>query len=134
MSARPCGYGLTAVELASDAAVLAALGVPPTEAIVVGVPSVVRPQPPPTAMAAAAAAAAAAGKAASALPAVILPMLPKWQWVDAAIKAGGRFMDSGAGAATAHPREIRLEKQRRRKRDRMLYNFWIPLLLGTFRC
>jgi len=55
-----------------------------------------------------------------------LPMLPRWDWL--AQQLGTKPAES---KALAGPHEIRLEKRRRRKRDRMLYNFWIPLLLGT---
>ena len=55
-----------------------------------------------------------------------LPMLPRWDWL--AQQLGTKPVEP---KPLAGPHEIRLEKRRRRKRDRMLYNFWIPLLLGT---
>jgi hypothetical protein len=119
-------YGATAADLAADPEVRALLGVDvPADA---PVPSVPAPVP------ASSAAIAASVRAVPSVAMTVLPNFPPWTWLDAAMKAGERFVEGkGAtddGSAQA-PLEVRVEKLRRRKRDRMLYNFWIPLLLGT---
>ena len=137
--AEQSAYGLNAAELATSPAVLSLLGVPPIEVaapervVVEASNSIGADDAPNDADPEPAAAAAASDVVPAAAPVVpqMMPSLPGWNWFEAAMKAGGRLVDMGREMGTPKPHEVRVEKQRRRKRDRMLYNFWIPLVLGT---